>query len=140
MREIKMESLLPRDHTPLVVKASLPRTFLSLGVFMEIGLLFFGSYLLAQAILQPLEAGTATVLCGSVFLSLATVLLFYLISPAKVKSISRIEEAEDGRAEDVITMDAKLVPEERECLLEIPGSSTSRIEAAGFHAAGKAGR
>lgn len=140
MRGIKTESLLPRDHTPLVVKASLPRTFLSLWVFMEIGLLFFGSYLLAQAILQPLEAGTATVLGGSVFLSLATVLLFYLIWPAKVKSNSRRDKVEDGCAEDVITVDAKLVPEERGRLPEIPGPSTSPIEAARFHAAGKVGK
>lgn len=142
MEEMKRESPLARNRTPLVVKASLPRTFLSLGVFAEIALLFFGCYLLAQSIQQPLETGTATVLFGSLFLSLATVLLFYLVCPAKVKSLSHRDKLELDDTEDAITVNAKHVPEEPESrwLPEIPEASTNRIEAARFHAAGKAGR
>lgn len=81
-----------RGQTPLVVRGSLPRVFLSLGIFVEAGLLFCGSYLLADAILQPLNAGTFSVVGGGMFLGLATVLLFYLAWPGKRVSISRREE------------------------------------------------
>jgi hypothetical protein len=72
----------------LVVKGSLPRVFLGLGVFIEVGLLFCGSYLLADAILQPMDAGTFSVVGGGMFLGLATVLLFYLAWPSKRGSMS----------------------------------------------------
>ena len=81
-----------RSKTPLVVRGSLPRVFLGLGVFIEAGLLFCGSYLLADAILQPLDAGTFSVVGGGMFLGLATVLLFYLAWPGKKRSISRREK------------------------------------------------
>jgi hypothetical protein len=81
-----------RGKTPLVVRGSLPRVFLGLGVFIEAGLLFCGSYLLADAILQPLDAGTFSVVGGGMFLGLATVLLFYLAWPGKRRSISRREK------------------------------------------------
>ena len=68
MRELKIVETSGRAKTPLVVKGSLPRVFLGLGVFMEAGLLFCGSYLLADAILQPLDAGTFSVVGGGLFL------------------------------------------------------------------------
>lgn len=108
-----------KDRTPLVVKASLPRAFLGVGVFLEIGLLFLGSYLLADAILRPLQAGTEMVLAGAVFLALATVLLFYLVWPAKAKSISRRDDSEDCYQE-TITVYAKAVPEQRETTWLVP--------------------
>lgn len=58
MRKLKTHETFSQGKSPLVVKGSLPRVFLGLGVFMEAGLLFCGSYLLADAILQPLDAGT----------------------------------------------------------------------------------
>jgi hypothetical protein len=91
MRELKIVETSGRGKTPLVVKGSLPRVFLGLGVFMEAGLLFCGSYLLADAILQPLDAGTFSVVGGGLFLGLATVLLFYLAWPGKRGSISHRE-------------------------------------------------
>ena len=93
MRELKIVETSGRGKTPLVVRGSLPRVFLGLGVFMEAGLLFCGSYLLADAILQPLDAGTFSVVGGGMFLGLATVLLFYLAWPGKRGSISRREKA-----------------------------------------------
>jgi len=81
-----------RSKTPLIVRASFPRVFLSLGVFLEALLLFCGSYLLADAILQPLDAGTFSVVGGGMFLGLATVLLFYLAWPGKRRSISHQEK------------------------------------------------
>lgn len=81
-----------RGQTPLIVRGSLPRVFLSLGIFIEAGLLFCGSYLLADAILQPLNAGTFSVVGGGMFLGLATVLMFYLAWPGKRGSISHREK------------------------------------------------
>jgi hypothetical protein len=89
MQELKIVEPSGRGNkTPLVVKGSLPRVFLGLGVFIEVGLLFCGSYLLADAILQPMDAGTLSVVGGGMFLGLATVLLFYLAWPSKRGSMS----------------------------------------------------
>jgi hypothetical protein len=103
MGDMKARVFYARQHTPLVVKASLPYTFLGLGVFVEIGLLFFGGYLLAQTILQPLEAGTATIIGSGLFLALACVLLFYLLWPSQAKSMSRREEPPEAGREIVVT-------------------------------------
>jgi len=140
MWETKPGSLLTRGRTPLVVKASLPRTFLGLGLFVEIGLLFFGCYLLSQAILQPLESGTTAVLGGAFFLSLATVLLFYLVWPIKPKSMSQRVEFVDDHP-DVITVQAITIPEKRETnwVRESAKSLPGRVEEARFHATGKIG-
>jgi hypothetical protein len=83
MREPNVGHSIERGNTPLVVRGSLPRVFLGLGIFVEAGLLFCGSYLLADAILQPQDAGTFSVVGGGVFLGFATVLLFYLAWPGK---------------------------------------------------------
>ena len=72
---------------------------MGLGVFLEAGSLFCGSYLLADAILQPQDAGTFSVVGGGMFLWLATVLLFYLAWPGKRQSISRREVGEIEMAE-----------------------------------------
>ncbi|HET6932299.1 MAG TPA: hypothetical protein VFI45_18365 [Candidatus Acidoferrum sp.] len=92
MREMKNRESSGRGQTPLIVRGSLPRVFLSLGIFIEAGLLFCGSYLLADAILQPLNAGTFSVVGGGMFLGLATVLMFYLAWPGKRRSISHREK------------------------------------------------
>jgi hypothetical protein len=92
MRELKIVETCGRGKTPLVVRGSLSRVFLGLSVFMEAGLLFCGSYLLADAILQPLDAGTFSVVGGGLFLGLAAVLLFYLAWPGKRGSIARREK------------------------------------------------
>ncbi len=94
MQELKFAEPSGRGKTPLVVRGSLPRVFLGLGIFVEASLLFFGSYLLADAILQPMDAGTFSVVGGGMFLGLASVLLFYLAWPGKRGSISRREKLE----------------------------------------------
>ena len=88
MRKLKTLETFSEGNTPLVVRGSLPRVFLGLGVFIEVGLLFCGSCLLADAILQPMDAGTFSVVGGGMFLGLATVLLFYLAWPSKRGSMS----------------------------------------------------
>ncbi len=100
MQELKTVEPSGRGNkTPLVVKGSLPRVFLGLGVFIEVGLLFCGSYLLADAILQPMDAGTFSVVGGGMFLGLATVLLFYLAWPSKRGSMSCREKPAVGPSE-----------------------------------------
>jgi hypothetical protein len=93
MQELKIVEPSGRGNkTPLVVRGSLPRVFLGLGLFIEAGLLFCGSYLLADAILQPMDAGTFSVVGGGMFLGLATILLFYLAWPSKRGSMSYREK------------------------------------------------
>jgi hypothetical protein len=101
MREIHVDRAAPRGRTPLVVKGSLPRVFLTMGLFLEVTLLFCGSYLLADAILQPLDAGTFSVVGGGSCLGLATVLLFYLAWPWKRRSMSSREESATPAAEPI---------------------------------------
>jgi hypothetical protein len=101
MREIHVDRAALRERTPLVVRGSLPRVFLTIGLFLEVALLFCGSYLLADAILQPLDAGTFSVVGGGSFLGLATVLLFYLAWPWKKRSMSRRESPAIRTAETI---------------------------------------
>jgi type VI protein secretion system component VasK len=99
MREMRIVEPFGRNNTPLVVKASLPRVFLGLGLFTETLLLFCGSYLLAEAIVQPLDAGTFSVIGGGLLLALATVLLFYLAWPGRKRKMSLREKPAHRRAE-----------------------------------------
>jgi hypothetical protein len=101
MREIHVDGAGQRWKTPLVVRGSLPRVFLTLGLFLEVTLLFCGSYLLADAILQPLDAGTFSVVGGGSLLGLATVLLFYLAWPWKRRTRSNREESAIRAAEPI---------------------------------------
>lgn len=127
MRAMNVVGPQARSRTPLVVRGSLPRTFLGLGMFMEAGLISCGSYLLAEAILQPLEAGTLSVVGGALILALATMLLFYLAWPAHKKSMSRREEPAERPQEKLLTaygtavqarLEAKWVLEKEK---ELPG-------------------
>ena len=101
MREIYVGRAALRGRTPLVVRGSLPRVFLTLGLFLEVTLLFCGSYLLADAILQPLDAGTFSVVGGGLFLALATVLLFYLAWPWKRRLMWHRKESAIRAAEPI---------------------------------------
>lgn len=104
MRELKTDETFEQDKIPLVVRGSLPRVFLGFGVFLEAGLLFCGSYLLTDALLQPLNAGTFSVVGGGMFLGLATVLLFYLAWPGARRSMSRRESPVERPAEAALEL------------------------------------
>ncbi len=91
MHIFRIDSASAHDKTPLVVRASLPRTFWSLGAFVELGLIFCGVYLLAEASLKPLEADQASILSAGVILALASVLLFYMIRPRRRQALRRPE-------------------------------------------------
>ena len=113
MRQITVGRAAVRGKTPLVIIGSLPRVFLGLGLFLEVTLLFCGSYLLADAILQPLDAGTFSVVGGGSFLGLATVLLFYLAWPGKKRSMSRRNEAAI-LASETIPAEFEVIQEQRQ--------------------------
>jgi hypothetical protein len=91
MRIIRIDSAVAHYKTPLVVRASLPRTFWGLGAFIELGLISCGVYLLAEAILKPLEANQASVISAGVILALASVLLFYMVRPRRKQVLPRPE-------------------------------------------------
>jgi type VI protein secretion system component VasK len=91
MRIIRSDSEVAHCKTPLVVRASLPRTFWSLGAFVELGLIFCGVYLLAEASLKPLEADQVSIISAGVILALASVLLFYMIRPRRKQVLPRPE-------------------------------------------------
>jgi|SRR5208337_1967567 len=97
MRIIRSDSEVAHSKTPLVVRASLPRTFWSLGAFVELGLIFCGVYLLAEASLKPLEADQVSIISAGVILALASVLLFYMIRPRGKQVLPRPEAPRPSR-------------------------------------------
>ena len=105
-------SLMTAVHhgTPLVVRASLPRTFLGIGIFAEVGPLFAGVYLLSEALRRPLEAQAAVIGAG-VLLSLATVLLFYLVRPKRFAALAKKDgpNGEERQLESPLTLYGELV-------------------------------
>ena len=86
-----------RHGVPLVVRASLPRTFLGLGIFVEGCLIFTGAYLLLECLRSPLEARPEAVISAGVLLSLATMLLFYLVGPKGSRALAREDDAPSGQ-------------------------------------------
>jgi hypothetical protein len=97
MHVIRLDSASARYRTPLVVRASLPRTFWSLGAFVELGLFSCGFYLLAEASLEPLKADGVSILGAGVILALASVLLFYMIRPRRREALTMRDERRPSR-------------------------------------------
>ena len=85
-----------RHEAPLVVRASLPRTFRTLGVFTEATLLLCGSYLLLKVLWRPLETDQGAILGAGVILGLAVILLFYLVRPRWKEALPRRDERSPG--------------------------------------------
>jgi hypothetical protein len=93
MGTAKMTFARQAERTPLIVRASLPRTFWTLGIFIEASLLFGGLYLLAEVTLQPLEADQVSILSAGVLLAFAVILLVYLIRPWRKAALARMEDS-----------------------------------------------
>lgn len=91
MRAEKSGPTSEHPQPALVVRASLPRTFLGLGLCLEAGLLACGGYLVEQALREPLHADQTAVLAGGVILSFAGVLLFYLVRPQRRDVLARTD-------------------------------------------------
>jgi ABC-type branched-subunit amino acid transport system permease subunit len=70
-------------HKPLVVRGGLARTFGSLAGFLAVTFLCGGLYILEDAFANPLDAGAAALVSAAFIITLAAMLLFYLIKPRK---------------------------------------------------------
>ncbi len=72
-----------RPPKSLVARGGLVRTFGGLAVFLAVTFLCSGIYILEDAFANPLEEGAAAVISAAFILTLAAVLLFFLIKPRK---------------------------------------------------------
>jgi len=72
-----------RRPKPLVVRGGLARTFGGLAGFIVVTFLCWGLYILEDAFSNPLEAGAAPLIGGAFIITLAAMLLFFLIKPGK---------------------------------------------------------
>ncbi len=70
-----------RPSKSLVVRAGLVRTFGGLAAFLVVTFLCWGLYILEDAFSNPLNTGAAAVISAAFILTLAAMLLFYLIKP-----------------------------------------------------------
>jgi len=66
---------------PLVIRGGLARTFGSLASFLAAICLIFGFYLLGDAFVHPLDAQAVGVLAAAFSITLAAILLYFLIKP-----------------------------------------------------------
>ena len=72
-----------RPPKSLVVRGGLVRTFGSLASFLVVIFLCGGLYILEDAFANPLDAGAAAVISAAFIITLAAMLLFFLIKPGK---------------------------------------------------------
>ena len=81
----------------LVARSGLARTFGGLAGFVVITLLCGGFYILQDAFANPLTEGAAAVFCAAFMITLAAVLLFFLIKPGKrLRTTSSERRARDA--------------------------------------------
>jgi hypothetical protein len=73
-----------RPCKPLVVRGGLVRTFGGLAGFLVLTFLGSGIYILEDAFANPLGVGDTAVIGGAFIITLAAVLLFFLIRPGKM--------------------------------------------------------
>jgi type VI protein secretion system component VasK len=91
MRAIRMSA---RHDVPLVVRASVPRTFLGLSVFTETALLVCGGYLLLKALWWPLETGEAAVIASGLLLAMASFLFLYMVRSGVSLALAETDDKE----------------------------------------------
>jgi len=72
-----------RPSKPQVVRGGLVRIFSSLAGFLVGTFLCWGIYTLEDVFLNPLSAGDAAVIDAAFVITLAAMLLFFLIKPGK---------------------------------------------------------
>ena len=67
---------------------------------------FAGGYLLSEALRRPLEAQQGAVISAGVLLSLATVLLFYLVRPKRFEALAKKDgpNGEERQVESPLTL------------------------------------
>ena len=72
-----------RAQKPLIVRAGLARTFGGLAAFVAITFLCTGIYVLDDALANSTSTGSIAILAAALLLTLASVLLFFLVNPRK---------------------------------------------------------
>ena len=72
-----------RAPKSLAARGGLARTFGGLAGFVAVTFLTGGFYILQDAFANPLNEGAAAVLCAAFMITLAAILLFFLIKPVK---------------------------------------------------------
>jgi len=100
MRAMKVELLHGADATPLVVRATSKKTFLGLGAFTGAVLLLGGSYLMVEALIDPLHASDASVITAGFALALSSFLLVYFVYPRRRMELAKreFEEREEAKS------------------------------------------
>lgn len=86
-----------RSTKPLIVRAGLARTFGSLGSFTAVIFLGAGIYLLCEAFADPLTAQSVGVISGAVVIALATMLIYFLVSPRAQSRSRKARHHSDAR-------------------------------------------
>jgi uncharacterized BrkB/YihY/UPF0761 family membrane protein len=81
MRAETLVRATPQHPKPLVIRAGLARTFGGLAGFLALLFLLIGFYLLGDAFEYPLAAQPVGVLVAAFSITLAVILLFYLLKP-----------------------------------------------------------
>jgi hypothetical protein len=72
-----------RSPKPLVVRGGFVRTFGGLAAFLVVTFLRCGVYILADAFANPLGAGDGALIASAFIITLAAMLLFFLLKPRK---------------------------------------------------------
>jgi hypothetical protein len=79
---------------PLVIRGGVVRTFGSLATFLAMLFLLLGSYLLGDALEHPLAAQAVAVLAAAFSITLAAILLYFLLKPRRGQRAMRFTRAE----------------------------------------------
>ena len=95
---------------PLVVRGGLGRTFGSLAFFLAVLLLCLGTYILEDAFANPVAAQAVAVITAAFSISLAIVLLFYLLRPARRSRNSAVREDNWAVSPEIATIQATVSP------------------------------
>jgi hypothetical protein len=72
-----------RAPQSLLVRGGLARTFGGLAAFVVLTFLGAGVYILRDAVADPLNEGGPALICAAFLITLAAILLFFLIKPRK---------------------------------------------------------
>src|SRR6267143_5177020 len=87
-----------RSSKPLVVRGGLVRTFGGLAGFLVVTFLCWGIYILEDVFANPLSVGDAAVIGAAFVITLAAMLLFFLIKPGKRPRMTSHGRAPDSAA------------------------------------------
>ena len=85
MRADTLARIAAHHAQPLVIRGGLARTFGGLASFLAILFLCFGFYMLGDALEHPLDAQAAAVLAAAFCITLAAILIYFLVKPRQTK-------------------------------------------------------